>query len=118
MNDPDEIPPSRDKQIKLLFEHDVSMGKEIAVIKESQKNQLAMIHGINKSVSALEELQKDSHLVLFGSKEMGIDGLIQNDKKQEEEIGTLQKYAWKIGCGIVALVWFVKEFRVLDALKQ
>ena len=116
--DPNEKPPDRNNQIDLLFKQDKHMGEAIAVMNQRLENQEKMLAGINKSVTALEEIQKDTHLVVFGNKDMGIDGLVQSDKKQEEEIGTLQKYAWKIGCGIVVAVWFVKEFGLLDALKQ
>jgi len=119
----DEIPPDRNSQISLLFEQDKSMGKDIVLMKQTLDNQQTMINGINKSLKALEELQKDSHLVLFGNKDLNVKGLIQKDQEQDKTLekqdartGKLEQYAWKGMFVLGFIIWAAKEFGWLDKL--
>lgn len=99
-----------------LFGKNIKVEKELTAMCMTIDNQEKMITGINKSLTCLEDMAKDTKLVLYGDKDKKYKGLIDATAEQETVLGKHKEIITKIGIAIVVAAWFIKEFGIWDSL--
>ena len=114
MTEAKDIPPDRNDQIKLLFEQDLELMKDMAVVKKTLDNQQEMIAGINRGVKAMEKISNKLTLAVIGDPDIGVEGLIKTTDIQDKLLGKHSKLISKVSIGAVVALWFLKEFGILD----
>jgi len=104
------------KQLTDLFGKTDDFQKRMSSIEVMVENDKKTVLAINASTKQMEVWVKEAQIVLYGNKDLGVEGLVARNQAQDKKLSKIELIIIKVSIGIAVTGALLKYLGILDKI--